>query len=187
MSTEKKSRSDAKLKTLPPDRQAAIADYARDHSLSDTLKWLREDGLQTSSGALSLFLSWYRLQQRLAVNESTVSQLLEDMKQNDPTLTQQQLEQAGQAFFSKLAIEQEDSLTWKRIQDAKLKLGLLQLNREKFEVQTCETFLKWFSDKNARDIAESNIPNADKIAALRQTYFKEIDELEKSGSVEIPK
>jgi len=186
MSTEKKSRSDAKLKTLPPDRQAAIADYARDHSLSDTLKWLREDGLQTSSGALSLFLSWYRLQQRLAVNESTVSSLLEDLKRNDPTLTLEQLEQAGQAFFSKLAIEQEDSLTWKRIQDAKLKLGLLQLNREKFAAQTCELFLKWYGDKRAKEIADSNLSNADKIAALRQTYFADVEALAQSGKVVIP-
>ena len=186
MSTDKKSRSDAKLKTLPPDRQAAIADYARDHSLSDTLKWLLEDGLQTSSGALSLFLSWYRLQQRLAVNESTVSSLLEDLKRNDPTLTNAQLEQAGQAFFSKLAIEQEDSLTWKRIQDAKLKLGVLQLSQQKFLVDS-NIYFESLLNKAKELLADNSLTQADRIAALRKAAFADVEALEKSGKLVIPK
>jgi hypothetical protein len=182
----RKPNSNAKLKTLPEERQSAIAEYARSHSIDETMSWLRKDGLETSSGAVSLFLSWYRLQQRLAVNDSTVSSLLEDLKNNDPSLTNAQLEQAGQAFFSKLAIEQEDSLTWKRIQDGKAKLELIRLTRDRFEAQTCELFLKWYADKCAKDIAESNVSNADKIAALRQTYFADIEQLDKSGKVVIP-
>jgi len=173
MSDQKKSRCDARLKTLPAERQAAIVEYALSHSLSETVKWLRDDNVQTSSTALSLFLSWYRLQQRLAVNESTVESLLEDLKRNDPSLTLTQLEQAGQAFFSKLAIEQEDSLTWKRIQDAKLKLGALDLSLKKFQRDTAEMFLKWFEDKRAKDHLNSSASNSDKIEQLGQLMFGE--------------
>lgn len=67
-----------------------------------------------------------------------------------------------------------------------LKKAKLDLDREKFEAQTCETFLAWYKDKRARDIAESDLSNADKIAALRQTYFADIEELAQSGKVVIP-
>jgi hypothetical protein len=188
----KKPRSDAKLKNLPADRQADIYDRLckptdQGGGYANTLKWLADDGFKTSLGALSSFYSWYRLQQRLLNNARTVEQVLEDWKKEEPNITDTELEQMGQRFFSALAIEQEDSLTWKRIQDAKLKLGVLQLNRERFQVTTCELFLKWFENKLAREIAESNTPNAQKIAALRQEFFKDIDELEKSGEVELPK
>jgi hypothetical protein len=182
-----KPRSDSKLKTLPEDRQAEIVAYAAAKSLAETVQWLRDDGLQTSAAALSEFLSWYQLRQQLKRNESTVETLLEKLQTSRPDWTADQLEKAGQAFFSALAIEQQDSLTWKRIQDSKLKLGILQLNRERFQAQTCELFLRWFKEKKARDIAESNLSNADKIAALRQTYFADIDALEQSGQVQIPK
>jgi hypothetical protein len=58
--------------------------------------------------------------------------------------------------------------------------------RDKFARETCTLFLKWVADKKARDIAESNMSSADKIAALRAEYFKDIDALEKSGEVQLP-
>jgi hypothetical protein len=168
-------RPDAKLKRLPPERQAAIWELASLPGVSQaqTLKWLRDDGVETSAGALSEFLSWYSLRQQLQQNESTVKTLLEDLKRNDPGLSAAQLESAGQMFFSALAIEQKDSLTWKRIQDTKLKLGVLQLSQEKFRVQTCELFLKWFADKKAAAIASSNLSQSDKIEKLGQAMFGE--------------
>jgi hypothetical protein len=71
-----------------------------------------------------------------------------------------------------------------------VKIGLrkekLKLEREKFQVDTCEFFLKWFNDKRAQEIAGSKSSNADKIAQLRREYFKDVDELEKSGKVVLP-
>src|SRR5579871_4745339 len=117
----KKARSDAKLKTLPAERQADIFEKLnlptdQGGGYRNTLKWLLDDGFKTSLGALSEFYSWYRLQQRLANNERTVAQVLADMKREEPEMTDAQLERAGQRFFSALAIDQEDSLTWKRVQ-----------------------------------------------------------------------
>lgn len=62
----------------------------------------------------------------------------------------------------------------------------LVLQRDRFQVQTCELFLKWFADAAARKIAESAAPKADKIAALRKDFFQDVDALEKSGSVVLP-
>ena len=56
----------------------------------------------------------------------------------------------------------------------------------KFQQATCEFFLQWFNDQKARDIANSTGSNAEKIAQLRQTYFKDVDALQQSGQVKLP-
>jgi hypothetical protein len=66
----RKPRADAKLKNLPTAKQAAIAEYAGTHTLSQTVEWLRSENLETSNCALSIFLSWYLMPQRLAENSA---------------------------------------------------------------------------------------------------------------------
>lgn len=51
----------------------------------------------------------------------------------------------------------------------------LNLDREKFEIVTCEKFLKFYSDSKAREIAETDGDNRVKIAALRSVLFAEVD------------
>jgi hypothetical protein len=58
--------------------------------------------------------------------------------------------------------------------------------REKFESACCEKFLEWIKDKRAQSIADSNVSNAEKIQQLRQTYFADVDALQKSGQVKLP-
>lgn len=62
-----------------------------------------------------------------------------------------------------------------------------RLSRDKFQRDTCELFLRWFKDERARQIADSNATNADKIAALRDAFFADVDALDASGEVELPK
>ena len=114
-----KPRSDAALKTLPESRQADIAEYLRGHSLAETVAWLKEDGCKTSSSSLSEFRSWYFLQETLRENDSTVQSLLADLKSAKPGITPDELDAAGQMFFTALSINQKDSLGWKRAQDVK--------------------------------------------------------------------
>lgn len=169
----RKPRSDAHLKTLPPDRQQDIADYARDHSLQEIKAWLSADGVVTSLGALSEFLSWHSLKSQLSQNESTVESVLAQLKVSRPELTEEELFAAGQAFFSAMAIETRDAKTWKRTQDLKFKRDLMELEREKFQRDTCELFLKWYSDEQARTIAGSTQTNSEKIERLGQLMFGE--------------
>ena len=60
------------------------------------------------------------------------------------------------------------------------------LNRDKFEVESCERFLAWSNDERARGIVESSVPNAEKIAALRKTFFADVDAMQASGKVVLP-
>jgi hypothetical protein len=62
----------------------------------------------------------------------------------------------------------------------------LQLDRAKFARETCEKFLLWYRDEQARAIAESTATNEEKIRLLRQTYFADVDALEKSGALNLP-
>jgi hypothetical protein len=62
-----------------------------------------------------------------------------------------------------------------------------KLDREKFETELAEKLLDEAMLAKAAAIASSNAPRAEKIAALRQAYFADVDELEKSGKVVLPK
>lgn len=172
MSADKKPRADSKLKTLPEERQAVIAEYALGHSLAETVAWLREDGLVTSGAALSEFLSWHRLSHQLKRNESTVAQLLSHLRQ-ERGMSDEELQKAGQAFFSALAIEQQDSKAWFLSQQTALKKEQLNLDRQKFQRETCSLFLKWSEDRKAREIAVSGATQTEKIERLGQLMFGE--------------
>jgi hypothetical protein len=166
MSENKKPRADSVLKTLPAERQAVIADYAREHTLKDTRAWLAADGVKTSEAALSGFLSWFTLQQQLSQNETVISQILDDLKTQNPELSQHQLQQAGQMFFTALAIKQGDSLSWKRAQEVRIKGEALALAERK---------IKLLEAKAAQaDETERTLTNAELTPAQREQRIKEI-------------
>lgn len=64
---------------------------------------------------------------------------------------------------------------------------LIALQRDKHEVDTCEKFMKWFADEEARRIVTSTASNGEKIDALRKVFFRDVDALEGSGEVVLPK
>jgi hypothetical protein len=63
----------------------------------------------------------------------------------------------------------------------------LKLDREKFETELAERLLDQALREKLAGIAESNLPRAEKIAQARQLAFADIDALEKSGEVVLPK
>jgi hypothetical protein len=69
---------------------------------------------------------------------------------------------------------------------AQLEERKVRVAEQRIAQQSCELFLKWYHDQKARDIADSGLSNAEKIAALRKTYFADVDELERTGRVQIP-
>jgi hypothetical protein len=167
----RKPRADSKLKTLPDARQAAIVERARDHTLSDVLQWLRADGLQTSAAALSDFLSWHALRQQLARNASTVETLLANLHKDMPDASPEKIQSVGQAFFSALALEQQDAKGWCMTQQVALKQEQLQLDRQRFQRETIKLFIAWSVDAEAKRIAASPINNDEKTERLGQRLF----------------
>lgn len=164
--TAQKPRSDAVLKTLPEARQAEIIEYLREHSLVETKSWLADAGVKTSVSALSEFFSWYQLQRQLERNNSTAETLVADLARKRPDLTPDQLFAAGQAFFSALAIEQRDALTWKRAQDAATRREALALEGRRIAVLE----RKAAQADEASKTLDSDLPPADKMARMRAIF-----------------
>jgi len=129
----RKPRADSVLKTLSEDRRAAIAEHALAHSLDETVAWLAADGIKTSRTALSEFLSWHSLHAQLRRNETVVETMLQGLQSQRPDWTPEQIQAAGQSFFTALALEQQDAEVWTKVQKLQLQKQQLQLDREKFE------------------------------------------------------
>src|SRR5207249_1598382 len=115
------------LKVLPEERQDEIAHFALEHSLPETVHWLAESGLETSTAAISRFLSWYRLRQQMERSLASIRELLSELAEEDPTLTPERLHQIGNIFFAGLAIEQQDPAAWYMAQKIALRRAQLQL------------------------------------------------------------
>jgi hypothetical protein len=166
----RKPNSNAVLKTLPDERQSTIAQHARDHSLEETVKWLAEDGLATSTGALSNFLSWYSLQQQLSRNASTVETLLAEARKANPSWTPAQIEQAGQSFFSALALEQQDIKTWFLTQQLGIKKEQLRFDQEKFQFDAAKACLKQLPQLKVIS-TDKTLSETQKVDHIRQKLF----------------
>ncbi len=109
-----KPRADARLKTLPPERQAVIAEFARTHSLAQTAQWLGTQDIKTSISAVSQFLRWYRTKQAMEKTETSLRKDLLETFKKDPS--GQRLQTLGHTLFSVLALEKMDPITWCKVQ-----------------------------------------------------------------------
>jgi hypothetical protein len=133
-----KPNSQSVLKNLTAERQEEIfqrmtvntAEWP-DTSYRAVRRWLKDDGLVTSEAALSEFYSWYALRQQLKRNESTVETMLADLKKFKPELTAEEMDRAGQLFFTALAIQEKDSLTFSRIRADKRGVRAQELESRK--------------------------------------------------------
>jgi hypothetical protein len=54
-----------------------------------------------------------------------------------------------------------------------LKKEQIDLDRKRYQRQTCELFVKWYADARAKEIVESRDSNSDKIEQLGQKMFGE--------------
>src|SRR5437867_10329143 len=116
-----KPRRDAILKNLPQQFQDSIVAYADGKKQSRVVAWLPKKGIKISQRAVSEFLAWYDTQQELARHSGSVMAILDKIKRNDPTISQKQLQEFGQAFFSELVIRRKDTRGWHLTQDIALK------------------------------------------------------------------
>lgn len=121
----------------------------------------------------------------------------ERYRSENPGATAEEVRDDGIRYFMEKARANGDAKTFLLVLDrdqnerhgqtkAQIEERKVRVAETRIAQQSCELFLKWFNDKRAREIAESGLSNAEKIAALRKTYFADVDELEQSGAVQIP-
>lgn len=172
MSATRKPRGDAKLKTLPEERQQQIDDLLAGSTLKDVQASLAEDGLNVSLQALSEFWSWRQLRAQFSRKETLVNEAIEQLKESNPQLSEEALFSHGQTVFGLLALEEKDALAWKHIQDARTARMKLDLDLQRFQRETAELFLKWAADRRAQEIANAGgLGQSEKIEQLGQLMF----------------
>lgn len=198
----RKPHASSRLKTLPADKQKAVYEYLAGHTLEETEAWLAADGVETSRTPLSEFFAWYPLSVRLRTASdmgNAVTEILRELPSLH--LDEQQLSLAGQAIFEAQALQAQDSelfISLRKLRQEDLKGAQkarqiqqkdkeISLALEKFQIEAAEKMLSAAMRARADEINASGMSNADKIAAMRAAAFAEIDELQASGRVVIPK
>lgn len=174
--TSRNPRADAKLKRLPEEVQAHIAELCTKPGVTQRsiLDWIeKECDVKSSPAALSEWLSWYSARAEARASEARVMAFLDEERQLHPELSDAELFAKGQRMFSLLAIATQDPLAWTRVQKVTVLRDVGELERQKFQRQTCELFVKWAADQRAKDISSSSSTNAEKIEALGQLMFGE--------------
>lgn len=172
-----------------------------------SLEWVQEqlrlDGCSVSTGRLS---QWWTARQDTLMREQLLASIatganqckeVEAMFGQSPPPETETLIKLCRVLIMKFSTQANTTpemceivfnmlkpvIKWHEVQ---LKEGALSLEKQKFEIVICEKFLAWFKDQKAREVAESAMGNAQKIAALRQLYFADVDALQKSGKVVLP-
>jgi len=148
----------SRLNRLSKDRQAAVADFAARHTLSETVEWLKNPGwppepratTQISPGdtasppaqpqgtsvsrwALARWLSAYRIRQQCAQNRHSVAALIRDLRAANPAWTPDEVHKAAQAFFEALAIQRQETRLWTLTQRLDLRRAQLELTTAKYK------------------------------------------------------
>jgi len=177
-------------------------------TIAEVQEQLRLDGCEVSAGRLSEW--WSERQSALQQQEilgrivsgARRSQEIEEAFAKNPapeleTLIKLQrvlvLQLSTQGAADPGMVKLADQLTNTVIQyvsgrtKAEFKGRELKLAEEKFQLEFCEMILDQALRDKAAQIANSNLSNADKIAAMRKEAFKSVDELQASGAVKIPK
>lgn len=204
----KKPRSDAPLKNLAPKRQEQVIEWCdtpKSESCPGGYQHAREqlaaDGLRVSLRALSDFWSWWHLNADMDESFEVEDAVLR--KSGDP----RKARDAAETWLIRAGLTRKDPkliLAASQVSDNRRRLDLEEksgetkaahkeraldqkdrdfaLVREKFITQSCEKIMLAARDPKVREVVESAIPQAEKIAFLRQEYFKDIDNLE----VELP-
>lgn len=160
---------------------------------------LAADGVKVSLSQLSRFCSWYRLRAEFRAADSAAKDVEEFLKAEAPGMSPEKIAAAGQLVFTMQATRENDAEKFVSLESLRLakttaqtraafereKLAIrqaaekraqakLEFEREKWIETSCQKILDAARDGKAREIAERNVSNAEKIAALRETYFADV-------------
>ena len=120
-------------------------------------------------------------------NEQTTEAILAQVAQEDPQLPAEKLDEIGQRLFKTLSIRQGNLDGWVALQRAQQGKDSVKLARDKFEVEVAEKLLDEAMRRRAEEIANNpQLSEAERIEAMRQVYFADVDKLQASGAVLIP-
>lgn len=144
MSAPRKIYSTAVLKNLPAAKQASLLDYCdgtgeeRGHSLKQSSAWLKADGINASPKTISQWRSWYLLRRQLDLNQEAADEMVADCKREGIIETAAEERAAGQIFFLKLAMQQQDNLGFVRILREQSRAEMVQIMERRITLLEAE-------------------------------------------------
>ena len=90
----------------------------------------------------------------------------------------------SETFLAYASAREKSKLEWRKVEQRERQL---QLDVEKWQTETAEKLLSAALRAKADEINASNISQAEKIAAMRAAAFADVEKLQKSGKLMIPK
>ena len=133
----RKPRGDSRLNRLPTERQEALVEFAATHRLAEAVAWLGQEGVIVAKATLSGWLAAQRLRQQLRFNAAAVQTMIHEVqsgsKANRRKWDPEEVQRVGQAFFSEMAMQQQDPNIWNMTQRLALIKERLGIEQAKFK------------------------------------------------------
>lgn len=192
----------AKLKNLPPERQEEIFEYLRTHSAPETQAWLAAAGVHVSPWSIKQFYHWYQLSTQFG-HTAMVGKVVARLTRDRPELklNQEQLSNVSQAIFEAQALEKGDTklfVVLRQLRQHDRSLDLQEQSRRTCAEQKERQLAQRERDLNAKDerwswaasekvyecakdpktraiVDDSGLSRAEKIMAIRNAYFADVD------------
>lgn len=177
-------------------------------SLVEIQGWLKAEGVTVASSSLSRYLESLR-QSRLESEllgqiASGARQCQEVEKQfgKNPAPELETLIKLHRVLILQMSTQGKTDPEYLKLSDQLLRTAMeyvsgmtkaghkereLKLAEEKFELEFSEKILDKALREHAERIANSSLSQADKIAAMRQAAFKDVEALQQSGKLKLPK
>ena len=129
------ARKDAKLKGLDPAVQAELYAVRSEGGQDEAMAWLDGQGVESSTGALSEWFSWYGLALRMVAADQRRDQIMAAKLLEHPEADLRAIADYGDAMFLLESITEKDSSAYTALRRVMEKGKDHELATKKFEEQ----------------------------------------------------
>jgi hypothetical protein len=165
----RKPRTDARLKTLPPEQQEQLFAHLRKTPYRKAVKWCAEElGVETSVGALSEFFGWFPLSRQLEQAATFAEQITEQAKA-DPELVGKSAEIArfAQIGFEARALELQDASLYVELAKLRLKAESNALQERRIKILEAQAAKAAEAEKVVND---NTLSEEERALRMRQIF-----------------
>jgi hypothetical protein len=191
---------------LKPHADTLVKMNADKRTFFEMIQWLEKQGVKCSYQDLGHFFRGRPGQQQEGVmdNIALAAKLchkFEQMLDENPTPELAMLAKLHRLLIFRLCTEEEVNHESIKLADQLMRTAILfttnqakleqseralKLSESTFQIKFCEQILDQVLRDAAERIATSNLSQAEKIAAMRQVAFKDVEALQQSGQLIIP-
>jgi len=171
----RKPRSDGWYAGLGLDQLDAAFSWCSDVGYAQARERIKAE--LSRSPSIAALSNWYQTWplQRAFQTAGSIAEQIKSALRDIPSLNlkPEQVDAMAQVAFKTVALQRMDLGAYAKIKVVEQRDAEQALDRERFQRETCELFIRWQEDQRARDIASSSGSNADKIAKLQALMFPE--------------